>query len=228
MNQTPNERACGTCKVVYTPRNMGQLECPQCEKACVPVLTTSEIVAILQDIRERMVSVVEQVEAIGASIVLIIDKSPEGRKTLQKHLPELNSVMVRKFEAVGRGTMHPLLGPGSPFNYSMKVGSMPMDAQKNLVEGGKILLLTDTGNLRVGLAEMQPLQVKQLFAADHIRTLPEQRAYIEADRYKANKKKRPSPLVENYRIKNHKLEILAAPCEISYLELLKILESMKQ
>lgn len=157
-------------------------------------LTSNEIDDLCKEMANLVSQINENMKRIGEICVQIIDSAPDGREQLQKRLPRLGAAMLRRFEAVGRGSLHPKLGPGTPYHYAGMVGKMPLDVQEHLVTGGAVSLLTASGDeLMVTLDSMQADQARQVFASDHVRTLAEQRALIEADIAKLESRKKRAP-----------------------------------
>jgi len=85
------------------------------------------------------------------------------------------------FEAVGRKWMHPKLLMGGGGKYASKIKRLPYSAQERIFSGERFELLTSTGDkIKVDVREVTPEQVEQLIDGTRIRTLAEQRAWLES------------------------------------------------
>jgi len=86
-----------------------------------------------------------------------------------------------QFEAVGKKCLHPRLLLNGGGKYGGRIRKLPYSLQEQILEGDRFDLLTANGEtLKVDIREVQPEQADQLFDYDHIRSLPEQRAFIES------------------------------------------------
>lgn len=76
------------------------------------------------------------------------------------------------------------------------MGFLPISEQQKLVAGGKVELVIREGGqtevLKVDPRDLQPKQIKQVFATDHIRSTAEQRTWLE-DKKPA---KEPEPSID--------------------------------
>lgn len=89
-----------------------------------------------------------------------------------------------QFEAVGRKWMHPrlLMGGVADRRKSTHIKKLPYSMQERVFNGERFQLLTSGGDtLEVDLMEATPQQVEQLCNGSSIRTLSEQRAWLEAE-----------------------------------------------
>jgi hypothetical protein len=85
------------------------------------------------------------------------------------------------FEAVGRKWMHPKLLMGGGGRYSSQIKRLPYSDQEQIFSGTRYGLLTADGDtLRVDVRSITPEQAEQLFDRSHIRSLAEQKAWLEA------------------------------------------------
>lgn len=85
------------------------------------------------------------------------------------------------FEAVGRKWMHPKLLMGGGGRYSSQIKRLPYSDQEQIFNGTRYELLTADGDtLRVDVRSITPEQAEQLFDRSHIRSLSEQKAWLEA------------------------------------------------
>jgi len=114
-------------------------------------------------------------------------------RTLQEHpdsmariceVTGLSEDIVRRFEQIGRKEIYPKLLVNTSIGYR-KLVSCPYREQEHYSENPIELLLCSAGNtetLMVHVAHLTPDQARQAFASDHVRTLAEQRAWIESER----------------------------------------------
>ncbi len=116
--------------------------------------------------------------------VVAIDENP---KIADDFVREFRDVIPATawagFEAVGRKWMHPRLLMGGGGRYGSKIKRLPYSAQEQIFNGGRFDLLTNKGDtLSVDIRELEPEQVDQIIDNNHIRTLSEQRAWLENQR----------------------------------------------
>lgn len=123
---------------------------------------------------------------VSKIIVDAIDEDPANREILFDALKKvMTPSMFRQLEAVGRRTMDPrlLIGSGGPHTARMK--KLPRDLQEKVIDGCMFEFLTaDGSNMMVCLRDSEDWQAKQMFADDDIRNLPEQKAWVEAEKAK--------------------------------------------
>lgn len=85
------------------------------------------------------------------------------------------------WEAVGRKWMHPKLLMGGGGRFSNKIKRLPYSTQERIFDGEKFPLMTATGDtLNVDIRNITTEQAEQLFDGSHIRSLPQQKAYMES------------------------------------------------
>lgn len=113
--------------------------------------------------------------------------------TLQEHpdsLPRICEVtglsedIVRRFEQIGRKEIYPQLLANTSIGYR-KLVSCPYREQQLYSESPVEMLVIKNGKpdtLKVNVAHLTPEQARQVFASDHVRSLAEQRAWVEAER----------------------------------------------
>lgn len=168
---------------------------------------STDIIAIEQMIEEFKRLIQTGLESIAkASVVYVkaIDENPHNHKRFADSCPLVPASAWSGFEAVGRGWLdYRLLLNGGTANKIMR--KLPRSQQTSALDNGVELLLDDGDNLIVKVENLTPKQAKQVFAKDHIRSLGEQRAYIESQHAPTPKEYRPS-----YTIKRGVLHINAA------------------
>ena len=96
----------------------------------------------------------------------------------------LSEDIVRRFEQIGRKEIYPQLLANTSIGYR-KLVSCPYREQQHYSENPVELLIVGNGKtdtLKVNVAHLTPEQARQAFSSDHVRTVSEQRAWIEAER----------------------------------------------
>lgn len=111
--------------------------------------------------------------------VVGIDRDPLWADYLCSQVPGLSKRFLAQLEQVGRGQIDArIMSDQCP--YYQRLVRMPLSEQRRAVDGPLELLVRDGDTLLVRTAQLMPSQAKQLFAQDHIRSLAEQRAWLEA------------------------------------------------
>lgn len=127
----------------------------------------------------------------GKLLVKLVDKNPDVKAKIVREHPEISMGVLARLEMVGRGFVLPemLLSDSAPFRASRV---LPISEQKRLMENPSVpLVIREEGRTEVLTADfrnLQPAQVKQVFAKDHIRNEAEQRAWMEAKLVVATRK----------------------------------------
>ena len=152
-----------------------------------------------------------------------IDYDPTLIDKFREEYPNITESAWVRFEQVGRGLLHESLLT----DYSMgakKLKNLPYSQQEKFSKNG-IELLTKTNDiLKVEVSSLTKEQVKQVFTNDHVRTLAEQRAYIESqETYNA----KPVDDVP-YMIKNKKLFINQKGIFFTLQQLKDIIKDMEK
>ena len=149
----------------------------------------------------------------------LVDRFPEAKEELKHRLPGVPSRTWIKFEAVGRGYMHPQL-ISNPHFAIPRLERMSYSDQTKAVEGKMDVLTAQGDTLKVALSELTPEMAKQLFAHDHIRTLSEQKVYIESKRSAKLK-----TVATMYKVFKDRVDVVE-PCSLKKADLLRILQEM--
>jgi hypothetical protein len=139
--------------------------------------------------RAALADMINGVARAGQIYVQAITEEPEMAALFATEFAStIPSTAWASFEAVGRGWMHPKLLMGAGGRYAAKIKRLPYSTQEQIFEGKRFDLLTASGEiLKVDIRECQPEQVEQLVDATRIRSLAEQKAWIEAQRAAAPK-----------------------------------------
>ena len=116
----------------------------------------------------------------GEIIVQLVDSDPHAFDWIIAEYPDFNPTILSRFEKIGRKLVHPKLflssAPGTK-----KLQNLPYSVQEKLLdEPVPLIVETDNGVdvLLVKVKDMSKDQADQCFAADHVRTEAEQRAWI--------------------------------------------------
>jgi hypothetical protein len=157
--------------------------------------------------------------------VQTIDKDPDSVYGFQEAYPDIPSSAWRRFEAVGRGSLHVKLLT------NLTVGAKKLERcsfieQSKYIENPVDVLLTDGDVLKVDIHNLQPSQVKQVFAKDHVRSKSEQKAYIESIKSNRSLDTIRKARVQPYEIVKGKL--IVGDLSFTRSDLIKILALMEK
>lgn len=147
-----------------------------------------------------------------------IDRDPALAAVYRTSYPDIPPRSWQGFEAVGRGVLVPQLlwaeGPGP-----RALTKLPMSTQTRLLNEPVELLTVDGDTLMVDVKAMSAAQARQVFASSHVRSLGEQRAWLETQRKPADPKGLP------YRVRSGRLEVFR-PVTFTRAELQRLLQGM--
>ena len=130
-------------------------------------------------IAEGLARITANVQTIAEVYVAAIERAPAFRDHLIEQLPNIPAGFWRSLERVGRKQLDGrILGGSVP--YGNKLRTLPLSEQQAAIDGSIGMLVRDGETLQVKLDSITPDQAEQLFARDHIRSLPEQRAWMES------------------------------------------------
>jgi hypothetical protein len=113
-----------------------------------------------------------------------IDSHPNAKEVFMEKVPEIPASAWAGFEAVGRGSLDKRLLYSSS-GVSSRLRKLPLSAQRRALDGRVDLLLEGGDTLKLKVTEATTEQLNQLIASNHIRTLGEQRLYLESKRTSA-------------------------------------------
>ena len=162
--------------------------------------------------------------------VKAIDEEP----LLKKYLVENNLAKasdLNNFEKVGRGMMSVKLLNPSKKQY-MCLAKCPISEQNLYLgtetkKGQPIEVLTVNGDtLKVDIDNLTGSQVNQVFDYEHVRSLAEQKIYLEELKKRDYIEKRPKKNKEPYTIFKNTVTF-NFPCKLTYNEILNIMSKMK-
>lgn len=87
-----------------------------------------------------------------------------------------------QIEAVGRKWMHPAIALGEAGVNAGAIRRLPYSLQERVMKGERFPMLTSGGELplMVDIKEIEGKQAKQMLNREHIRSISEQRAYLDS------------------------------------------------
>ena len=128
-----------------------------------------------------LTSATEKIYEASKIYVEAIDSDPNFKGVFQEAFQDtIPTSAWGGFENVGRGILHQklLFGGGANAHYIKKLA---ISDQNTILNGTSVKMLTSTGDtLLVDAREVSKLQANQIFNGNTIRTITEQRAYIES------------------------------------------------
>jgi len=147
-----------------------------------------------------------------------VDADPDLINAFKEAFPGIPHGAWSGFEAVGRGWIdRRLLWGGGKASAALK--RLPISQQSSALNSGVEILSSDGSALTVKVEDLSKAQTMQVFTGNHIRTLSEQRAWIE-DRRQA--KSDPPVLLLPYEIKRGKV-IVRQPTTFTKRDLVRML-----
>ena len=163
---------------------------------------------------------VEAWENAGRALVQLIDQNPGVIEKILERRPNIRRSTIRAFERIGRGTLlaeveyskHPgikLLGRLG-IAEQRKFLKEPVDV---LIRKGSELI-----TLKAKVENLLPKQRRQVFAGDHIRSVGEQRLYLESK----DAEPKSIDLDRPYRVRRGEV-VITAPCRLTVQQLLVLL-----
>lgn len=150
----------------------------------VKIMTADDFVSRLSQAANALVE-------IATDLVAAIDTRPEIRaEILEKGISE---VLVDRLERLGRGQIHPSLVLNSA-RWTSRVMKLPLSQQREVIEKGVEVLQPDEVSTRmIPLDALSSAQTFQVFrSTGEIRSIAEQRTYIQEQNKKAVKVEDPS------------------------------------
>ena len=107
-----------------------------------------------------------------------ITEYPESKKAFKEAIPQLSGAAWSQVEKVGNGAMNPNLLIDTSYGAQVVKG-LPIAEQDIACYEGIEVLTADGSCLKVTPSRMTPEQSRIAIAKDHIRDIPEQKAFIE-------------------------------------------------
>lgn len=137
-------------------------------------------------IRNGLAEIHRNAVAVAKAYTEARSKDPEFDDWLLEAVPMLTRRTLRWLEQIGNGTMDERFILGQvPADHVLRLEKLPIEDQRRALDGKLPLLTADGSHLQMSLSAMTPDQVAQVIGRDRIRTLEEQRAWIEDRRSKA-------------------------------------------
>jgi hypothetical protein len=162
--------------------------------------------------------------------VKAIDEDPSVQSQFWLDLGDVVPISAwKQFEAIGRKWVHPrlLFGGVSSKVLMAEMRRAPYSVQARVFNGDRFDLLLDNGRtLRVSPLEATYSQVQQLFHGGAIRSISEQKAFLEERRAKAVSRLAFDPEPMPYTITKGKV-LFRRDTEMTKRELIRIIEEMK-
>lgn len=147
-----------------------------------------------------------------------LDADPEWADKLCAENKWITPERVKRFADFGRKKIHPLLYvAGTPG--ASKLMKMPYSLQEKHVKEPVEVLTPGGEPLLVDVMNLKPNQVDQVFGFDRVRSLAEQRAWIESAQQAAPKPKAQAGLP--YRIVNKKV-ICMEGCTFDHKDIVRL------
>lgn len=116
--------------------------------------------------------------------VQAITEKPERAELFREAMPMFTETRWRLIENIGRGNALPDLFTAPP-SVLRQLEAMPISAQQVFSAKGAPLLLPNGDSINVTMGRMTPEQARQLVAYDHVRTLAEQKVWLEKEKHRA-------------------------------------------
>ena len=161
----------------------------------------------------------------GEIYVKAIDQNPDYAEKMQKQFSDIvPSKAWKQFEAIGRKWIHPklILGGMSDAKKTNIVKRLPYSLQNRVFEGEKFPLLVTGGDvLDISILDASYDQTMQLCGDGNMRTLTEQKAFIEDSKLKDDLKPQELP----YYVQKGKI-IFRKNTEITRAELKQLITQL--
>lgn len=165
----------------------------------------------------------------GEIVVKLIDDHRMTIPEIAGNSEFLTEDIVARFEQLGRKQILPQLLVAD-YPAAKHVIKLPYSEQSRAVDAGvELLVMGDEGHstLKVAIGNLTPLQCKQVFAKDAIRSLPAQRAYIESQKTDNEIKNRVFNDEAIWRVTGRKV-VFFKPCQMTARELAQIIAEIEK
>jgi hypothetical protein len=183
-------------------------------KIIKPSTNESRIIALIANISANIVEV-------AALVRKEIEGNPEWLDDFCSRFPQFTPSAIRRLSFVGIKESPKLYFTSSSGSAALR--RLPMAIQEKHAIEPIELLLSNGATLLVDIHALTSDQSAQVFASDHVRTLAEQRAWLEDKATKSSVK--IARVNEPFRIVKNELVIME-PCKFTRKELLKILSDI--
>lgn len=138
----------------------------------------------INEFREAYNSGRNWIEKAAEIYIEAIDEDPANREKFQKALSgTVPTSAWYKLEAIGRKTIDSRLLVGMGGKHTSRIRRLPYSLQQEILSGKKFDYLTASGTeLKIDLMTCEDSQAKQMFNGTKIRSISEQKAWIEAEK----------------------------------------------
>lgn len=180
---------------------------------------TSEI----EELKKHIAAGIESWIKAGQIVASAVDKDPRWIEKACEADPSIPAEVLHRFEQIGRRQIVPSLLLNDSPGYK-RLRRLPYAVQERFSREPVELLLSNGDTLQVDPQNLTATQAKQVFAADRIRSLAEQRAILEQERAR-----RFVPSVNGeipWKIVGKSL-VVTGPCKISVGELGNIISRIE-
>ena len=165
----------------------------------------------------------------GEIVVKLIDDHRLSVQEIAGNSEFLTEDIVARFEQLGRKQILPQLLVAD-YPAAKHVIKLPYSEQSRAVDAGiELLVMGNDGHstLRVAIGNLTPLQCKQVFAKDAIRSLPAQRAYIESQKTDNEIKNRVFNDEAIWKVTGRKV-VFYKPCQMTARDLAQIIAEIEK
>lgn len=152
-----------------------------------------------------------------------MDEDPDWAEMVTNKHPEIGIETVYAFYRIGKGVLHPkLLLSDKPGIRALR--RLPYFEQEKYLNNPVKVLIENKGDwesINMSIYNMTPLQSKQVFDGEEVRSEAGQRAWIESQKIRT----KPVDVNEPYRVVGKNLVIME-PCRFTQKQLMQIMAGM--
>lgn len=161
------------------------------------------------------------IDAAMIYVKAVNEHGDKARAAFQNAIPDAPMVFWRRIEGVGRGNIDKRLVLERHVGASF-LEKLPVHVQADTLNNGVKVLTGDGDHLLVRIENMTRHQCRMVFSGDHIRSLNEQRAWLESNNQQHPRVKVSKP----YEIKGSKVTF-NQPLTLNKSDLISLLAQMK-
>ena len=184
--------------------------------------TMNPVTALAREIAETIGKAMADINRAAAIYAQGLDQHGQAlADKLTEMAPAVPRLFWRRLEMIGRNQLDARLLHGDT-PAAQRLRKLPYSEQRSALDTGVELLLNEDDTMLVQVENLTPFQARQAFDGDHIRTLPEQRAWLETERAKQSA---PQPYSEPFSIRRDKVEI-HRPVTLTRRDLARMLEEL--
>lgn len=185
----------------------------------------NQIVKLNEDekfILDGLTNIVQNAAAVAERVRQLIAKDPEWVDNFCERAPGFTPSFLRRISLLGVKESPQLLFTSSAGAAALR--RLPLDIQEKHATEPVELLLANMETLCIDIHNLSPLQASQVFASDHVRSLAEQRAWLEDQATRKSVARVVKPDMP-YRVVKTDLVIME-PCKLSRKQLMQLLSEM--